>query len=254
VDAAAQGGGRPVHREDCLSFRPEDMGTLRGVLTPVHPAGWPFVAGAALATVVGFAIWAPLGWLGVLTTAFCTYFFRDPPRIVPLGGGLVVAPADGQVCAVDESVPPAELDMGEDPLPRVGIFLNIFDVHINRIPVDGTVTGLAYRKGRFVNAALDKASEDNEQQAIRVTLADGRDLVVVQIAGLVARRIVCDLRDGQTVRRGERFGLIRFGSRTDVYLPPNIAPLVVLGQRAVGGETVIAQFDYEGARRTGEER
>jgi len=237
-----------------LSFSPEDMGTWRGVLAPVHPAGWPFVAGAALAAVVGFAIWPPLGWLGVLVTAFCTYFFRDPPRIVPLGNGLVVAPADGRICTIDESVPPAELDMGTMPVPRVGIFLNIFDVHINRIPADGSVAGLAYRKGRFVNAALDKASEDNERQAIRLSLADGRDLAVVQIAGLVARRIVCDLRDGQTVRRGERFGLIRFGSRTDVYLPPGVAPLVALGQRAVGGETVIAELGVEGPARSGEER
>lgn len=237
-----------------MSFRPEDMGTWRGVLAPVHAAGWPFVAGAALAAVVGFAIWAPLGWLGVLATAFCTYFFRDPPRIVPLGEALVVAPADGQVCAVDESVPPAELDMGSAPLPRVGIFLNIFDVHINRSPVDGTVAALAYRKGRFVNAALDKASEDNERQAVRLTLGDGRDLAVVQIAGLVARRIICELRDGQTVRRGERFGLIRFGSRTDVYLPPGVAPLVALGQRATGGETVIADLALQGPPRHGEER
>jgi phosphatidylserine decarboxylase len=237
-----------------LSFRPEDMGTLRGVLAPVHPAGWPFVAGIALAAVLGFAVWSPLGWLGVLATAFCTYFFRDPRRIVPLGEGLVVAPADGRICAVDEAVPPAELDMGDGPLPRVGIFLNIFDVHINRIPADGTVTGMAYRKGRFVNAALDKASEDNERQCVRLSLADGRDLGVVQIAGLVARRIVCDLRDAQTVRRGERFGLIRVGSRTDVYLPPGVAPLVALGQRMVGGETVIAELEDGRRPRGGEER
>jgi len=237
-----------------VNFRPEDMGTLRGVLAPVHPAGWPFVAGAALATVIGFAIWEPLGWLGVLATAFCTYFFRDPSRIVPLGEGLLVAPADGRVCAVDEAVPPAELDMGSTPLPRIGIFLNVFDVHINRIPADATVTGLAYRKGRFVNAALDKASEDNERQAVRLSLADGRDLAVVQIAGLIARRIVCDLRDGQTVRRGERFGLIRFGSRTDLYLPPGVVPLVALGQRTVGGETVLADLTFEGPARAGEER
>jgi len=230
------------------------LDSITGAFVPIHRDGYKFVVAFAVATLFLFLLVPPLGWLGVLVTAFCTYFFRDPPRIVPLGNGLVVAPADGRICTIDESVPPAELDMGTMPVPRVGIFLNIFDVHINRIPADGSVAGLAYRKGRFVNAALDKASEDNERQAIRLSLADGRDLAVVQIAGLVARRIVCDLRDGQTVRRGERFGLIRFGSRTDVYLPPGVAPLVALGQRAVGGETVIAELGVEGPARSGEER
>jgi phosphatidylserine decarboxylase len=224
-----------------VNFRPEDMGTLRGVLAPVHPAGWPFVAGAALATVIGFAIWEPLGWLGVLATAFCTYFFRDPSRIVPLGEGLLVAPADGRVCAVDEAVPPPELDMGATPLPRIGIFLNVFDVHINRAPVGGRITRLAYHPGKFLAAADDKASDENERQSFRIETAQGELYGLVQIAGLIARRIVRFVEQGEVVAAGERVGLIRFGSRCDVYLPEGMASAVLVGQRSIAGETVLAE-------------
>ena len=227
---------------------------LKGVLVPVHRAGWPFIGGFfVIAVALGF-LWPALFWIGLVATAWCVYFFRDPPRVTPVREGLVVSPADGRVQFVGQARPPPELELGEGPYTRVGIFLNVFDVHVNRIPVDGRVTGLHYRHGTFVNAALDKASEDNERQAVCLETADGRRLGVVQIAGLVARRIVCDLKEGQAVRGGERFGLIRFGSRVDVYLPEGVAPLVAVGQRAVGGETVLADLTSQEPARAGEER
>jgi phosphatidylserine decarboxylase len=223
-------------------------------LVPIHRAGWPFVAGFfALAVILG-VVWEPLFWLGVLATAWCIYFFRDPPRATPTRAGLVVSPADGRVQMITKATAPSELDLGEAPLTRISIFLNVFDVHINRVPVDGTVTGLHYHSGAFLNAALDKASEENERQSIALETPDGARLAVVQIAGLVARRIVCTLREGQQLRAGERFGLIRFGSRVDVFLPDGVAPLVAVGQRAVGGETVLADLTSDEAPRLGEER
>lgn len=226
---------------------------LKTVLVPIHRAGWLFIGGALLAAAILFHLWAPLGWLGLLAAAFCTYFFRDPPRIVPQRDGLVVSPADGTVCEVERAIPPAELGLGDTALMRISVFLNIFDVHVNRIPCDGTVSALGYRKGKFFNAVLDKASEENERMSILLTTPEGRELACVQIAGLVARRIVCDLEQGQAVRRGERFGLIRFGSRLDVYLPEGVSPLVAVGQRMVGGETVIADFASDEAPRAGNE-
>jgi phosphatidylserine decarboxylase len=207
-----------------------------------------------VAAVVLSLFWEPLFWLGLLAAAFCTYFFRDPERITPARAGLVVSPADGLVSAVESVVPPHELNMGDAPRTRVSIFLNVFDVHINRVPADGVISGLAYHKGTFVNAALDKASDQNERQSVRMTTADGRDIAFVQIAGLIARRIVCDLVQGQAVRAGERFGLIRFGSRTDVYLPDGVAPLVAPGQRMIGGETVVADLESSEGPRGGEVR
>jgi phosphatidylserine decarboxylase len=195
-----------------------------------------------------------LGWLGALATAWCAFFFRDPDRVTPLREHLVVSPADGLVQAIQPAVPPAELAMPSGSRIRISIFLNIFDVHVNRVPTDGTVTRLAYRPGKFFNAALDKASELNERQSVHLTCRDGRELGFVQIAGLVARRIRCDLREGQSVRAGERFGLIRFGSRLDVYLPPGVHPLVTVGQRMVGGETVIADLASDEQPRGGEVR
>jgi phosphatidylserine decarboxylase len=199
-------------------------------------------------------LWGPLFWLGLLAAAYCAYFFRDPPRVTPTRVGLVIAPADGLVHPIVRAVPPPELELGDAPLTRVSIFLNIFNVHINRVPIDGTVTALSYRPGKFVNAALDKASEDNERMAIKVTTYDGVDLGFVQIAGLVARRIVCNLKADQPVRAGQVFGLIRFGSRMDVYLPEGVAPLVAPYQTAVAGETVIADLQSGEAARQGEER
>ena len=227
---------------------------LKDVFNPIHRAGWPFIGAAVVAAVLLFLLWKPLLWLGLLVAAFCIYFFRDPKRVIPVRTGLVVSPADGLVSAVGSATPPPELDMGEGLRPRISIFLSVFDVHINRVPADGTISALAYRKGTFVNAALDKASDENERQSVRMTTPDGRDIAFVQIAGLIARRIVCDLVQGQGVRAGERFGLIRFGSRTDVYLPEGVAPLVAPGQRMVGGETVIADLASQEEPRGGEVR
>ena len=213
----------------------------RSVLAPIHPDGWVFIATAALLALILFWLGAtPLGWLMVVVTLWIAYFFRDPWRVTPTRPGLVVSPADGMVVVTDQAPPPKELAMGDQPMTRIGIFLNVFDVHINRTPLGGRVKKLAYTKGKFVNASLDKASEDNERMAIRIASAEGPDVAVVQIAGLVARRIVTRLTEGQELATGERFGLIRFGSRTDVYLPPEWAPLVAVGQRVIGGETVIA--------------
>lgn len=230
------------------------MDALRTVLVPINRDGYRFIAAFAVVALLLFWLWEPLGWLGVLATAWCAYFFRDPPRVVPLREGLLVSPADGTVASVEKAVPPAELGMDPVARTRIGIFLNIFDVHVNRIPDDGEVTGLAYRPGKFINANLDKASEDNERQSIRLRTGDGKEIAVVQIAGLVARRIVCDLYEGQQVRRGERIGLIRFGSRLDVYLDELHTPLVMTGQKVIAGETVIADARAQEPARRGETR
>jgi phosphatidylserine decarboxylase len=224
------------------------IASLRMVLAPPHRAGYAFLAGGvgvALAGVVIAPAWHPahwLIWLGVIFTLFCLFFFRDPTRVAPGRPGLVLAPADGRVVSVGLAVPPEELGLGPAPRLRVAIFLSVLDVHVNRMPVDGVVTRIAYRAGAFVNASLDKASTDNERNALAVRLADGRALAVVQIAGLIARRIICDTREGESVRAGARFGLIRFGSRTDTYLPEGIVPLVAVGQTMIGGETVLAEL------------
>ncbi|MBX6374373.1 MAG: phosphatidylserine decarboxylase [Acetobacteraceae bacterium] len=217
--------------------------SLRLVLAPPHPAGHPFLAIGAAAMLLG---WLLLGdwlvWLGLIFILFCLYFFRDPERVPPPRPGVILAPADGKVVSVRPAVPPAELGLGETPRWRVAIFLSVLDVHVNRIPADGTVTRIAYRHGAFLNASLDKASDENERNAIAMVLPDGRDLAVVQIAGLIARRIVCQVREGDAVQAGQRFGIIRFGSRTDLYLPEGVRPLVTEGQTMIGGETVIAEL------------
>jgi phosphatidylserine decarboxylase len=198
-----------------------------------------------------FLVWPPLGWAGLVLTLWCVYFFRDPPRVTPQREGLVVSPADGMVQMIVPAVPPQELEMGDAPLTRVSVFLNVFDVHVNRIPIGGTVGRAVYRPGKFLNAALDKASEDNERQSIRIDRPDGAPVAVVQIAGLVARRIVCDIGAGERVQTGARFGLIRFGSRCDVYLAPDMVPMVAVGQRAIAGETVIADEGASEPARSG---
>jgi len=213
---------------------------FRQVLAPIHPDGWRFVALFATASVLLYLVAHPLGWAGAVATAWCVYFFRDPWRVTPVRAGLAVAPADGLVIAVDRAAPPAELEMGAGPMLRIGIFLSVLDVHVNRMPLAGRVVKRVYRPGKFLNAGGDKAAEHNERMALRVAAKDGGDIAVVQIAGLIARRILCDVDAGQDVIAGQRFGMIRFGSRTDVYLPPAWTPLAVVGQRAVGGETVIA--------------
>jgi phosphatidylserine decarboxylase len=216
--------------------------TFRLVLAPPHPAGRPFLLGGAAVFVLGLLLAHWLAWLAVLFVLFCLYFFRDPERVPPGRPGLLLAPADGRVVAVAAVPPPPELGLGTAPRWRVGIFLSVLDVHVNRVPADGTVTRIAYRHGRFLNASLDKASSDNERNALAIRLWDGREIAVVQIAGLIARRILCDVREGDTVRAGDRFGIIRFGSRTDLYLPEGVAPLVAIGQSMIGGETVLADL------------
>jgi phosphatidylserine decarboxylase len=217
--------------------------SLRLVLAPPHPAGRPFIAGGAILAAASLLLWWPaLLWLGLIFAAFCLYFFRDPERFPPGRPTAVLAPADGRIVAVAPVAPPAELGMGPAPRWRVSIFLSVLDVHVNRVPADGTVTRIAYRHGKYLNASLDKASTDNERNGIALRLPDGRELAVVQIAGLIARRIVCDVREGDAVRAGARFGIIRFGSRTDLYLPEGVRPLVAEGQTMVGGETVVAEL------------
>jgi phosphatidylserine decarboxylase len=215
--------------------------SVRKQMAPIHPEGYLFIGIFALASLVLFIIWRPLGWLGVVLTLWCVYFFRDPIRVTPVRDGLVVAPADGKISSVALAVPPAELGLGSESVPRVSIFMSVFDVHVNRSPVSGEIERIVYRPGKFLNADLDKASEDNERNGLVVRTPSGR-YGVVQIAGLVARRIVCFVKEGQLVAAGERFGLIRFGSRVDIYLPAGTKPLVAVGQYALGGETVIADL------------
>jgi phosphatidylserine decarboxylase len=217
------------------------LNSIRNQLVPIHPEGYPFIGGFALVALILLWLWPPLGWLAVLLTAWCAYFFRDPPRVTPIRDGLLVAPADGRVSRVTNALPPAELGLGLRPLPRISVFMSVFDCHVNRSPVSGQIEKMVYRPGAFINADLDKASEDNERNALVVATPTAR-IGVVQIAGLVARRIVPFVREGQSVAAGERIGMIRFGSRVDVYLPDGVRPLVAEGQIATAGETVIADL------------
>lgn len=216
------------------------MHNLTSILVPIHREGHKFVVIFAAITVVLFLIWNPLGWIGVVLTLWCLYFFRDPDRVTPGREGLVISPADGVVNMITQAPPPAELGLGDMQRTRVSIFMNVFNCHVNRAPVAGKVTRVAYRPGQFLNASLDKASDDNERNSVVIERADGQSIVVVQIAGLVARRIVCDVKEGAELKAGERYGIIRFGSRLDVYLPEGAIPLVALGQTAISGETVLA--------------
>ena len=218
------------------------MDMLKTFLKPMHPEGYRFVAIFAAITLVLFWIWEPLGWLGTGATIWCYYFFRDPKRSVPQGDSLILSPADGVISLIELAVPPPELGMGPEALTRVSVFINVFNCHVNRAPIAGRVLAIAYRPGKFFNASMDKASSDNERNSVCLEMADGRKLAVVQIAGLVARRIVCFTKEGQSLMAGERFGLIRFGSRLDVYLPDGVAPMVALGQTMCAGETVIADL------------
>ncbi len=195
-----------------------------------------------------FGLWPPLGWLGTLATIWCAYFFRDPPRVTPVRDGLVVAPADGRVSQVTSAVPPQELSIGNKPLPRISIFMSVFDCHVNRSPVAGKIDKIIYQPGKFLNADLDKASADNERNSLVIATAGAR-VAVVQIAGLIARRIVCFVQVGQAINTGERFGMIRFGSRLDIYLPEGIPPLVAVGQTSIAGETVLADLRGAGEAR-----
>jgi len=217
--------------------------SITSVLVPIHPEGRKFVAAFAGVTLLLF-LFLPdfFGWIGVVLTLWCAYFFRDPERTTPVREGLVIAPADGRVSDIREMTPPPELDLDETPRIRVSIFMNVFDVHVNRAPVDGRIVGLTYIPGKFLNAELDKASTDNERQAFTLEMEDGTRIGVVQIAGLVARRIVRFVERDDRLLAGQRFGLIRFGSRLDVWLPPGVRPSVLVGQRTYAGETVVADM------------
>jgi phosphatidylserine decarboxylase len=224
--------------------------SIRSQLAPIHSEGLPFIGGFALASLVLFWLWSPLGWIGTVMTAWCAYFFRDPVRVTPVRDGIVVSPADGRVSRIINAVPPVELGLGSKPLTRVSIFMSVFDCHVNRSPVSGRIERIAYHAGVFLNADLDKASEDNERNALVIATASGARIGVVQIAGLVARRIVCFVREGIGIGAGERFGLIRFGSRLDVYLPEGVRPMVAEGQTAIAGETVLADLRAPDSGRT----
>ncbi len=224
---------------------------IKTVLVPINPAGWPFIGIFAGVTLLLWWAHDWLGLLGVVLTLWCMYFFRDPERTTPTREGLIIAPADGVVQLIDKAAPPPELDMGEELRDRVCIFMNVFNVHVNRAPADGIIRRIAYRPGKFLNASLDKASEHNERESYRMELDSGEDIAFVQIAGLVARRIVCQVQEGQPLEAGRRFGLIRFGSRVDVYLPAGVTPLVIEGQSAIAGETVIADMKAKEKLREG---
>ena len=224
---------------------------LSTFVKPMHREGYRFVAIFAAVTAVLFYLAEPLGWIGVCLTVWCYYFFRDPQRVTPLRDGLMISPADGVVSMIGPAVPPEELGLGPAAMTRISVFMNVFNCHVNRLPISGAITKVAYRPGKFLNASLDKASVDNERNALAVRLPDGRDYAVVQIAGLVARRIVCDVKAGQALRTGERFGMIRFGSRLDIYLPPGIQPLIALGQSTLAGETVLADLTSDEPARIG---
>ncbi len=216
--------------------------SIRKQLTPIHPQGYPFVGGFALVSLFLFWLWTPLGWLATLATIWCAYFFRDPERVTPVRDGIVVAPADGRVSQVVNVVPPAEFNLGTLPLRRVSIFMSVFDCHINRSPIGGRIERIVYHAGKFLSADLDKASEDNERNAFVIATSFGPRIAVIQIAGLVARRIVPFAREGDNVGTGQRIGMIRFGSRVDVYLPEGTPLLVASGQTAIAGETVLADL------------
>lgn len=224
------------------------------ILPPLHPEGPGFVAVFAIGALILWWIWTPLGLVGLGLTIWCFYFFRDPDRVTPTLEDLVISPADGLVQMIGPATPPSELDMGSEPLMRVSVFMSVFDCHVNRAPVGGEIIKEEYTPGKFLNATLDKASEDNERQSLLIRTSEGKDFAVVQIAGLVARRIRCDVREGQQVLTGQRFGMIRFGSRVDVYLPKGVTPLVMVGQKSVAGETVLADQAVTGKPRVGEVR
>ena len=215
---------------------------IRHVLAPPHPAGRPFIMAGLIGVLLGFALGAWLIWLGLIFTLFCLYFFRDPERVPPTRPGAIVAPADGRIVSIGLTPPPPELGLGSEPRWRISIFLSVLNVHVDRVPANGVVTRIAYRHGAFVTASLDKASTSNERNALAIRLPTGQEIAVVQIAGLIARQILCSVRESDPVQIGDRFGIIRFGSRTDLYLPNGLPPLVAEGQTMIGGETLVAEM------------
>jgi phosphatidylserine decarboxylase len=223
---------------------------IQDFIPPIHKEGHVFIFIFAMVSVLLWAIYSPLGFLGLVATVWCVFFFRDPVRVVP-EGDFIVSPADGLIQKIEKVAPPAELGLGDEKVTRISIFLNIFDVHVTRSPVAGEVTTLNYHPGQFLSANLDKASSENERQSVVIQTAEGQNVICVQIAGLIARRIVCYLEDKQKIAAGERYGIIRFGSRVDVYLPDGVNPMVVEGQRALGGETIFADLKGKTAVRKG---
>ena len=226
------------------------VNSITSAFVPIHREGWRFVAIFAGVTLFLFWLeWEFLAWVSVIATAWCAYFFRDPERVTPLRAGLLISPADGRISAVEKIIPPPELDLEREPTTRISVFMNVFDVHVNRSPLEAKISKINYIPGAFLSADLDKASADNERQALTLELADGGKIGVVQIAGLIARRIVKFVNEGERLTAGQRFGLIRFGSRVDVYLPKGASPLVAVGQRAIAGETVFADLTSPEAER-----
>ena len=224
------------------------------LLVPLHPAGLPFVGGGAFLTLFMFILWAPLGWLFLLATLFCLYFFRDPVRVTPTREGLIVSPADGRVVSVQENtVLPEELEGDENDATwtKVSIFLSVFNVHVNRLPIGGTIVKKTYIPGKFLNAELDKASKDNERALLLIETENGKKIGVSQIAGLVARRIITDVHEGDKAVTGAKYGIIRFGSRADIYLPQGTHAQVCVGQTCIGGETVLADMNSKEDTREG---
>ena len=229
--------------EENMDFIKTFLELVHKTIPPIHKEGHPFIFIFAVVSLIAGLMVSTLGWIGAVATLWCIYFFRDPERVTPDEEGAVISPADGLILKIEKAAPPAELGLGDEELTKISIFLNVFNVHVNRIPVSGEVTELNYRPGKFLSANLDKASEENERQAVVVKTADGKQVVFVQIAGMVARRIVCNLTEGQKVAAGERYGIIRFGSRADIYLPDGITPSVLVGQTAIGGETILANLN-----------
>jgi len=215
--------------------------SIKNALPPVHPDGYKFIAVFAVITVFAGFLWSPLFYLGLALTIWCALFFRDPKRVTPISDELVISPADGRVSHVGKVVPPSELDLGSEPLLRISVFMNVFNCHVNRAPMKGKIERIVYKRGKFLNAELDKASDENERNSLVISTQQG-DIAVVQIAGLIARRIVCWADQKEQIDQGERFGLIRFGSRLDVYLPESANASVAIGQTAVAGETILARF------------
>lgn len=222
------------------------LDSIRNTFVPIHPEGYKFVGAFFVGAVILGWIYDPLFWIGLLLTAWCAYFFRDPERLTPLGDEWAISPADGRVSAVQKMMPPEELDLGNDEMWRISVFMNVFNCHVNRAPMEGKIRLINYQKGSFLNAELDKASSENERNGLIIETTRG-DIGVVQIAGLVARRILCWSKTDDHLDAGERFGLIRFGSRLDVFLPIEARPLVTIGQTAVAGETILAEFGSDAA-------
>lgn len=235
-------------------MKPQDnhlLQTIKSIFVPIHPEGWVFIAMFAVVALVLSIFSSFFAWIGLIVTTWCVYFFRNPNRITPIREGLVISPADGIIQSISKVVPPAELELGESERTRISIFMNVFNVHVNRIPITGSISKIHYKAGIFLNASLDKASEQNEQNLIKITTPENVEIGLVQIAGLVARRIVCDLDMGQPVKTGETFGIIRFGSRVDVYLPPEVQSMAIEGQTAIGGETILADLSSHESGRVG---